>query len=94
MTTDQTIALIIALGGGAALREITVGLYRWITGGQARERSALRQAMTDLDHEASWRRRTAEHAHELRRMLLDRGVPSDELPDFPARTSIDPKEPS
>lgn len=87
MTTDQLITLIIALGGGAFLREAVVGVYRWATGGQARERSALRQALADLDAESAHRRRVTEHAHELRRMLIDQGVPTEDIPPFPARTS-------
>ena len=86
MSTDQIIALIIALGGGAALREIVVGVYRWVTGGQARERDALRAAMSDLDSESAYRRRVVEHAHEIRRIAIDHGIHADDLPPFPPRT--------
>lgn len=86
MSTDQIIALIIALGGGAALWEFAVGVYRWLTGGQARERAALRAAMTDLDSEAAYRRRVVEHAHEIRRIAIDHGIPAEDLPPFPPRT--------
>ena len=92
MTTDQLITLIVALGGGAFLREAGVGIYRWATGGQARERSALRQATTDLDTEAAYRRRVTEHAHEVRRIAIDHGIPSDALPPLPARTQPPPEE--
>ena len=86
MSTDQIIALIMALGGGAALREIVVGVYRWLTGGQARERAALRAAMSDLDSEAAYRRRVVEHAHEIRRIAIDHGIHIEDLPPFPPRT--------
>lgn len=95
MTTDQLITLIVALGGGVFLREAGVGIYHWATGGQARERSALRQAMTDLDAESAYRRRVTEHAHEVRRIAIDHGIPSDALPPFPTRTpSPQPEESS
>ena len=86
MTTDQIITLIVALGGGAFLREAGMGVYRWATGRQARERSSLRRAMADLDTESAYRRRVVEHAHEIRRIAIDHGIPSDELPPFPACT--------
>lgn len=94
MTTDQIITLIVALGGGAFLREIAVGVYRWLTGGQSREQTALRQALAEVDAEAAHRRRVTEHAHELRRMLIDQGVPTEDIPAFPARIPLPPPEES
>lgn len=85
MTTDQLISLVVAFGGGAFIQQGIKGIYWWVTGRQSRERSALRQAMTDLDTEAAYRRRVTEHAHEVRRIAIDHGIPSDELPPFPAR---------
>ena len=51
-----------------------------------RERDALRAAMSDLDSESAYRRRVVEHAHEIRRLAIDHGIPADELPPFPPRT--------
>ena len=49
MTNPELIlAIIAALGGGAALPELIRGVVKWATGKQARERDALRQADADL----------------------------------------------
>lgn len=84
MSIDQIIALVIALGGGVFFREIVLGAWKWLTGRQERERKTLQQVMRDLDSESSYRRRLAEHAAELRRILIENGL-SDKLPDFPTR---------
>lgn len=49
MTNPELIvAIIAALGGGAALPEFIRGVVKWATGKQGRERDALRQADADL----------------------------------------------
>jgi hypothetical protein len=101
VTTEQTIALIAALGIGTIARELITGLARWVTGKQDRERSAYRALIADADrahaavdteraradHEASYRRRATEHAHALRRQLLDLGVAPNDIPPFPSSTT-------
>lgn len=89
MTTDQAIALLVALGGGAFIREIVTGLWKWATGRQESERSTIQKAWADLDSETAYRRRVTEHAHELRRRLIDLGH-GDDLAPFPSRTPPDP----
>lgn len=84
MTTDQMIALIVAVGGGAFVREIVVGLWRWLTGRQTRERSTIQRALRDLDRESPYRRRVEEHASEVRRIAVNHGL-ADELPPWPER---------
>ena len=46
-TTEIVLAIIAAVGGGAAVREGVGGLWRWLTGRQRRERDAIRQAYAD-----------------------------------------------
>ncbi len=98
MTTEQTIALIAALGIGTIARELITGLARWVTGKQDRERSAHRALIADADRvhaavdtergradpEASSRRRATEPAHALRRQLLALGVPPNATPPLPS----------
>ena len=98
MTTEQTIALIAALGIGTIARELITGLARWITGKQERERSAYRALLADADRahaaveteraradrEATHRRIVAEHAYQLRHLLIDLGAPAADIPPFPA----------
>ena len=45
---ELILALIAALGGGAALPELIRGVAKWANGKQAREHDALRQADADL----------------------------------------------
>ena len=47
-TPELILALIAALGGGAALPELIRGVAKWANGKQARERDALHQADADL----------------------------------------------
>lgn len=80
------IALLVALGGGAFLREVGTGLWKLLTGRQDRERTALRQALRDFDAESALRRQWTECAHELRLIAIQAGVPRDQLPEFPSRS--------
>lgn len=98
MDPTTVVAILTALGVGGVLGEIVRGVVGWLTGRQGRERAALRQAYADLDEardettrarvdvdrEASYRRRISEHAHALRRQLIDAGLIPVE--PFPPRT--------
>ena len=104
MTTEQTIALIAALGIGTIARELITGLARWATGKQERERTAYRDLIADADRaraaveteraradrEATRRRIIAEHAHVLRTHLIEAGVPADDIPPFPSTSKETP----
>ena len=45
---ELILALIAALGGGAALPELIRGVVKWANGKQGRERDALVQAAADI----------------------------------------------
>ena len=47
-TPELILALIAALGGGAALPELIRGVVKWASGKQGRERDALVQAAADI----------------------------------------------
>ena len=47
-TPELILALIAALGGGAALPELIRGVVKWANGKQGRERDALVQAAADI----------------------------------------------
>ena len=85
MTADQWIALIVALGVGSLLRELATGGWQWITGRQERDRTALQQAVTELDRVMVDRRRLEESLSEHRVMLLEQGVAKADLPEWPRR---------
>lgn len=99
MTTTEILAIIAALGGGAALREAVGGLWRWVSGRQRRERDALRQAYMEIDdanaaRAAASRRAAAwsEYAMVLRRVIIRHGG-SELIPPAPDDTynsTIDP----
>lgn len=89
MTIEQIVALLAALGVGGALGEAVKGLWRLFTGRQQVEQTLLQQYRADAEeyrrqrNEAdAYRRIMAEHASELRRILLNAGYPGP-LPDFP-----------
>lgn len=75
MTTEQAIALIIAaFGTGGLATQVIPGLWRWITGKQARERDLIRKAYAEADAEARERRRLAEEVATLRLILIRQGL--------------------
>ena len=83
MTATEWAAIITALGVGATSKELVGGAIAWLTGRQEVERTRARRIIIERDHAESDRRRMAEHASELRRLLIEKGVPTDELPPWP-----------
>jgi len=101
----QTIvAIIAAVGGGALVPEIIRAVRTAVTGRAAKERDAvsMERARADqeraradradarADMEATNRRRTAEYASSLRRMLVENGIQTDEIPGWPEATKTIP----
>ena len=87
MNADQWVALIIGLGGGTALREVTKLIAGAWTGRNRQRRSevdrmaGLLRASEDREEDASRRERIAlEILSETRRVAIERGVPLADLP--------------
>lgn len=80
----EVLIAFISAGGVLTLREAAVGIYKWVTGRQAAERSAMRTAWSERDAEAARRRRAEEDAHALRMMLIEHGV------EVPPKLEADP----
>lgn len=92
MTWQELAALASALGIGSLLSSGVPFLWRWITGAEKRRRTDADKAWEQRDTESRRRRRIEEHAHELRRMLIEAPCikPSD-IPSWPSR-GIETKE--
>lgn len=105
-TTENVVAIISALGGGAILATLIQALIRWLGGRAGRERNAVdyerklrreAEARADtaerqLDHEASARRKQAEYSSQLRRKMIEHGIPVEEIPLWPMDASTIPRE--
>lgn len=74
----EVLIAFISAGGVLTIREAAVGVYKWVTGRQAAERSAMQTAWSERDEEAVRRRRAEETAHALRMFLIQNGV---DIPD-------------
>lgn len=96
----QTIALLIGAGGlGGMLTALLKGLQDWRSGEHQREKERNLDAMAQrdsayierdkaleyADEQAAERRRMAEHASELRRLLIEDGRDLKDIPPFPSR---------
>ena len=86
-TPELIVALIAALGGGAALPELIRGVVKWVNGKQGRERDALRQA--DAQYAAARQERAywMDAYYRLRAHAVASGVT---LPDDLPTTIIEP----
>ena len=85
MTASEWAAILTALGVGAAAKELVTGVWAWLTGRQDAERGRIRRIIAERDHAEAERRHIAEHASELRRMLIENGTPSTQLPPWPSQ---------
>lgn len=83
----EVLIAFISAGGVLTFREAAVGFYKWVTGRQKAERTAIQDAWTERDREAARRREVEEDAHGLRMMLIEHGV---EVP--PELKHVDPPE--
>lgn len=94
----QMLALIIGAGGlGGLLTQLLRGVQEWRSGEHAREKErnldAISQrdvavkerdrAVDALDAEMAYRRQLAEHASQLRRLLIEHGTHPADLPTWP-----------
>lgn len=70
----EVLIAFISAGGVLTIREAAVGIYKWVTGRQKAERTAMHDAWSERDEEAARRRRAEEYAHGLRMMLIEHGV--------------------
>lgn len=98
MPEFQTLALLIGAGGlGGLLTQLLRGVQEWRSGEHAREKErnldAISQrdvavkerdrAVDELDAEIAYRRQVAEHASQLRRLLIEHGTDPTDLPAWP-----------
>ena len=97
--TQAVVALLGAGGLGAALLALVNGLIKWLNGSYGRQRSRSAdlvvqrndayaravEAEERAEGEALHRRRLAEYASELRRLLIEAGHDPRDLPPFPSR---------
>jgi hypothetical protein len=88
-------AVIIALGGARIIPKAVEGYRAWKSGKAREEKEQNRSALGRLvdaehraDDEATFRRRLEEYASQLRRMLIDLGVPEERLPAWPQRRKV------
>lgn len=94
----QTVALVIGAGGLAGLvTGLVKGIQDWRSGEHTREKERNQDALSQrdravkdrddalrlLDREATRRRVIAEYASTLRRVAIEHGVPTDDLPPWP-----------
>ena len=91
---ELILALIAALGGGAAMPELVRGIAKWASGKQGRERDALVQAAADikaadLAYAAARQERAywMDAYYRLRAHAVASGIP---LPDDLPTTIIEP----
>ena len=99
-----TIAAIIGAGGISGLLVQAFNGWRGMRdGSHAREKERNVDALTQrddavrdrikadhrADREASYRRKLSEYASQLRRMLIEKGTPVDQIPPWPADTKED-----
>ena len=82
----EALIAFISAGGVLTLREIAVGIYKWVTGRQDAERSAMHSAWSERDEEATRRRKAEEDAHALRMMLIEHSV------EIPRELRVDPRD--
>lgn len=81
------------LGIGALLAQFLPWLWRFVTNREGKRRSDADKAWADRDDQARRRRVIEEHAHELRRILIDAPcVERADIPSWPSRGITDKKE--
>lgn len=92
MSTEQWVEAIIAVAVALGVRELLPGFVAWLTGRAGREKARVQEliderdtAENERDEEAAYRRKVEEMASTLRRLALEAGVPTDELPAWPTR---------
>lgn len=92
MTPELIIALLGTGGLAVVVPKIFDGVKAWQSGRAAREKAENRSALYRLtraeeerDEEANFRRRVEEWAGRLVYMLVQMGVPVDQLPARPER---------
>ena len=98
-------AVIAALIGGAGLGPVIVtvtkALLAWATGSADREKNHLKELVAErdlwkarADRSAEWRRALQELVASLRLLLINQGIPPEEIPPWPPEPPPirDPKE--
>lgn len=94
MSTEQWVEAIVAVAVALGLRELLPGLVAWLTGRASREKARVQELMRERDaaederdEEAVYRRKVEEMGSALRRIALEAGVPAEDLPAWPQRSS-------
>ena len=77
---------LVALGG----RELVVGWWKKRSGKADEEKARIKEALDDaeklrdkLEHQYSINRIQKEYSSQLRRMMIEKGIPVSEIPDWP-----------
>lgn len=79
------IQLLGLLASGGVLLELLRGIVKWIQGKPRREHDAW----TQRDDEAKARRILEQHVHELRLVMIQKGIPLADIPKWPEYTTKD-----
>ena len=79
-------SFLLALGS----REIVVGWWRKRSGRAQEEKARVKEALDEaeklrdkLEHQYSISRIQKEYSSRLRRMMIEKGIPVSEIPDWP-----------
>lgn len=87
--TQQIVALVVALGGGTLIPTLFKGLRSRTEKGK-QKRDEVDRAWRHADREAAHRRRIAEHASHLRRLLYAAPcVETNTIPPWPEQSDTD-----
>lgn len=70
----EVLIAFISAGGVLTAREAGMGIYKWLTGRQKAERTAIQDAWAERDREAARRREVEEDAHALRVTLIQHNI--------------------
>ena len=76
------VSVIAALGGGVFIKEAVVGLWKWATKGQERERNRYHELERQADTERKLRYKWEAYGHKLTLILIINGL-QDQIPKTP-----------
>ena len=78
--------LVVGLGG----RELVAGIWKKYNGKAYEEKNRIKEALDDaeklrdkLEHQHSINRIQKEYSSRLRRVMIEKGIPVSEIPDWP-----------
>lgn len=93
MSAGEIAALATALGAGAILKDLIGWLIRAVTGREGKRRDDTQKAWRYYDRAEKRRRVVEEHAHRLRRLLIEAPcVDPQNIPEWPATGQTGPTD--